>query len=276
MAGFSMLKRLPSQKQKEAWKRDGYIVLRGLFSKRQTRAMRDLIDNAWRDRVAAGNPLVADIFLDTNGQRVLFKDAPANARDHVYKLNDMYLENSLVRDMALDNSLVAVLNHLVSGTVCICNSLVFERGSQQGLHVDTFYMPPPANGELIVSSICLEDVNESAGPVNYVPGSYTLAPYYNADGDRAVRTPEEQAQATHHLNGVLAEHGRTTEHFLGREGDVLIWHEQLIHGGSLITNPALTRKSLVTHYWRSEEISADQKIRWNKGFYLDRSHQSVA
>jgi ectoine hydroxylase-related dioxygenase (phytanoyl-CoA dioxygenase family) len=36
--------------------------------------------------------------------------------------------------------------------------------------------------------------------------------------------------------------------FLPRKGDVLIWAADLAHGGSAVTDPALTRRSLVGHY----------------------------
>ena len=36
-------------------------------------------------------------------------------------------------------------------------------------------------------------------------------------------------------------------------GDVLIWHSQLLHGGSAITDAAKTRRSLVTHYFRQQD-----------------------
>ena len=42
--------------------------------------------------------------------------------------------------------------------------------------------------------------------------------------------------------------GLTRESFLPRKGDVLFWSADLVHGGSAITAPELTRKSLVGHY----------------------------
>jgi len=40
----------------------------------------------------------------------------------------------------------------------------------------------------------------------------------------------------------------TLQRFLARKGDALIWAADLAHGGSPITDPRLTRRSLVTHY----------------------------
>jgi hypothetical protein len=52
----------------------------------------------------------------------------------------------------------------------ICNSLNFERGSQQPFHIDTWYMPPPVEGRMVVASIAVDDVDADNGPMAYYPG----------------------------------------------------------------------------------------------------------
>ena len=37
--------------------------------------------------------------------------------------------------------------------------------------------------------------------------------------------------------------------FIAKKGDVLVWHANLLHGGSEVRNADLTRKSLVVHYF---------------------------
>lgn len=66
----------------------------------------------------------------------------------------------------------------------ICNSLHFKRGSEQELHFDIYCMPPPPEGRLIVTSICLEDVHPNAGPIIYIPGSHKMTPFVGAQGNR--------------------------------------------------------------------------------------------
>ncbi len=41
--------------------------------------------------------------------------------------------------------------------------------------------------------------------------------------------------------------GMAEQTFLGAKGDVLMWAADLAHGGSDVTDPSLTRKSLVGH-----------------------------
>lgn len=65
------------------------------------------------------------------------------------------------------------------------------------------------------------------------------------------------------------------EKFLGRAGDVIIWHEQLVHGGSPILNLNKTRKSLVFHYWRAAEMEPSTLLPYREGFYMNRPHPTV-
>ncbi len=42
--------------------------------------------------------------------------------------------------------------------------------------------------------------------------------------------------------------------FHARKGDVFVWHANLVHGGAPIINKALTRKSMVIHYYAADVI----------------------
>ena len=181
-----------------------------------------------------------------------------------------------MRDLALAPKITRALTKLLGEAPCICNSLIFERGSQQNLHVDTYYMPPPEGNRLIATSICLEDVHPEAGPVQYVRGSHKLRPYRNPEGGRHVRSQFDQVDADLQMDEKLAAHDQSPEPFLGNAGDVLIWHEELVHGGSPIIDMARTRMSLVTHYWGHSCVDAEKRLKHQEGWYLQREQQSVA
>lgn len=264
-----------NESNRRFWDENGYLVLSGLFRRREIRNAVNLLENMWTSRHRADNPLVVDVGLNSAGRRKYLRDAEDADKSTVYKLNDAFLVHETVRDLCLKPALVGVLKELVDGDVCVCNSLHFERGSQQALHVDTFYMPPPADGVLIATSICLEDVHPDAGPLNYVAGTHRLPPYLNSDGGRNVRSNEEQDQANWYYRAAVADRNMSDELFLGRAGDVIIWHEQLLHGGSPIKDITRTRKSLVTHYWRCAEMDPDVLLPHGAGFYLNRPHQQV-
>jgi phytanoyl-CoA hydroxylase len=265
--------------QLEHWDQRGFLVLPGFFAPDRVEAINDLVERAWVERRDPANPLVVDaIGGPLDGQRMHFRDAPDAVKDHPYKLNDLYLVSRQVRELVTDRGLIDVLQALIGGhEVAICNSLNFERGSQQDHHFDTYYMPGPCPDGLIVTSICLEDVHPDAGPLTYYPGSHRIPPYRFSHGELHA-VPEEMDEATEYARRHVRERGLEEERFLGRAGDVFVWHEQLYHGGSPIADQARTRRSLVTHYWRSDVLTVPEG--WHlegrrNGRWLARGHQPV-
>ena len=263
----------------DQWNNSGYVVLPGFFPEARVDAIDQLIERAWRQRHRPDNPIVLDV-LDgpQRDRRMYFRDAPDDAKDYPYKLNDLYLIEQELRDLVLDPGLAAILRDLIGGDPAVCNSLNFERGSQQQYHFDTYYMPGPCTDGLVVTSICLEDVHPDAGPLTYYPGSHQIPPYrFSHGGIHAV--PAEMDAATEYAHEQLRARSLSAEEFYGHKGDVFIWHEQLYHGGRPIRNAALTRKSLVTHYWRADVLNLDPG--WEKRsmgrhrYWLERHHQPV-
>ena len=47
--------------------------------------------------------------------------------------------------------------------------------------------------------------------------------------------------------------GLEEQRFLAKRGDLFIWHALLLHGGSEICRPGLTRRSLVTHFFTQSD-----------------------
>jgi phytanoyl-CoA hydroxylase len=265
--------------QREFWDQNGFLVLPGFFPEAEVDRINDVVETAWRERRQPDNPIVIDVFVGREGERRMhFRDAPDAAKGHPYKLNDLYLVNPHVREFVLDPGLVAVLRALLGGDPAVCNSLNFECGSQQEYHFDTYYMPGPCKEGLAVTSIYLEDVHPDAGPLTYFPGSHRIPPYrFSHGGIHAV--PDEMEAATAYARRELQSRSLTPQEFMGKKGDVFIWHEQLYHGGRPINDPSRTRRSLVTHYWRADALQLDPgwtlRSIGRHRFYLDRFHQPV-
>jgi hypothetical protein len=77
-----------------------------------------------------------------------------------------------------------------------------------------------------------------------------------------------------YIDKELANRGLDWTTFPARKGDVFIWHAQLYHGGAPIEDMSLTRKSLVTHYYRAQDIDAASIEDVGGGrCYLRREHQ---
>lgn len=128
---------------------------------------------------------------------------------------------------------------------------------------------------MVVTSVCLEDVQPDVGPLTYVPGSHKIPPYLFSDG-RLNAIDAEMEKCIHYLRTEIAQRGLSRKTFLGKKGDVFIWACQLAHGGTLIANPASTRRSLVTHYWRADDMPIHKLERAGPGaYYFLKGHQPI-
>jgi Phytanoyl-CoA dioxygenase (PhyH) len=127
-------------------------------------------------------------------------------------------------------------------------------GSQQLAHSDAIHMATFPLGLLAASWIALEDITADCGPLFYHPQSHRL-PYLFSDelgisadvartGYQVYRDIYEPAIAAR-----VKKNAFDAPHFVAKKGDALIWHHNLIHGGSAVTNPNSSRKSLVCHYY---------------------------
>ncbi|PYR51669.1 MAG: hypothetical protein DMF89_05185 [Acidobacteria bacterium] len=264
------------EEQEASWDNDGYVVLPRLFSQEQVGRMNALVDELWATRKSDDRDLIIDVFIGTpNERRIRFRNAPDEARFAPYKLDDVYLVSDLARAMVLDKKLVRVLDRLLVGSPVAFNSLTFERGSQQDFHFDTFYMPPSVPNKMCASWIALEDIDESAGPLVFYPGSHKIPPYYFSDGRLNV-TLEELGSFREYIGRELENRGLRPVTFPARAGDVFIWHAQLFHGGAPIVDMTRTRRSIVTHYFRVREMAPGAVVDIGDGrFYLQRPHQQA-
>jgi phytanoyl-CoA hydroxylase len=269
-----------TEPQRTAWHDDGFLVLRGFLDDGATRSLNEAVDRAWATRARDDNPLVADVWLDdaARARRLPFRDVPDDARAHPHKLNDLYLVDPAVRDVTLSRPLARILGELVDSDVAICNSLNLEWGSEQPYHFDTYYMPGPRPDGMVATSICLEDHHHDAGPLTYYPGSHRIPAYRFSHGERHAAMDEMDAAADYARREIDAR-GLEPVDFEGSAGDVVVWHEQLYHGGGAIADRQRTRRTLVTHYWCRDGLTLAPEARLAKigrhRFYIDRPHQPV-
>jgi hypothetical protein len=255
-----------TDEQRRCWETGGFLHLRGAVPPADVEAIRAIVDDQWAQ--AAGNDHAVDILTGPLGGRAFtLAEVPAAARAEAYKLNNLFGRIAEVRRVALLPTLKPVLDELVGGEALICNSLNFERGSQQAFHIDSWYMPGPDDGPMIAASFALDDVDADNGPIAYYPGSYLIPPYRFSDG-RVNERPDEAPACRGYLDAEIAARGLEPVELHACRGDVFIWHGQLLHGGRPIRDFARMRGSLVVHYWRREDLP-DEHVRTDRhGAYL--------
>lgn len=266
-----------STKMKADWNDNGFLVLKNFFSKEDLAAFDSDVHNIWSNRRAEAGEITIDVLEgELSGQRLRLKDAPDSALDCAHKVNDLYLESAACRNLNLNKKLCTILKDLFDDEPLVINSLSFRKGSQQPHHFDTYFMPPPVQNQMVVSSICLEDQTAEAGPLSYYPGSHKIEPYVFSHGGIHL-APGEMKHATAYIEAEIAKKELKPETFVGNAGDVFIWHAQLYHGGLPIIDEQQTRKTLVTHYWRRNDVDAERVASTKEGSsYLKKDHLEVA
>jgi len=254
-------------RQRADWDANGFLCLPGFMSKQEIDAVKAAVDREWAN--AAGNDHEIDILSGPNAFRTFrMSEAPEGARREAYKLNNLFARRPEVRKVALSARLRGVVSELLEGEPLICNSLNFERGSQQPFHLDTWYMPPPVDNRMVAAWFAVDDVDAENGPLVYYPGSHRIPPYRFSDG-RLNENREERPLCDAYLEREIAARRLEPTEFHGKSGDVFIWHAQLLHGGRPIRDMARTRRSLVVHYWRACDVPpGDVRVDPGSGRYL--------
>jgi ectoine hydroxylase len=154
--------------------------------------------------------------------------------------------------------LLNILAFILGKEVKLFQSLNFTHGSNQRAHSDTIHMTTHPLGYMIAVWIALEDIDADSGPLFYYPGSqqlpYVLNQDYNHGGNYFMLGKNAYSQYEDAIEQVIANNDLQKEIFLAKKGDVFVWHANILHGGSAIINPALTRKSMVLHFYAKDVI----------------------
>lgn len=225
---------LTSQQQEalNSWSTNGYAHLEGFFSLDQSDEMREITDAMFAsdtDKWRFGNRRVKGVF-----------------------------ENQRLWDFAHDARLMAILSSLLGESAEIVNSIHFQQGDEQPIHSDSFYMTTFPVGRLIGLWVALEDIHPDSGVLRYYPGSHRLPYIQNADldnnGNWFLTGNKGEAEYEEKIKSQITMRKLSEVKHLPKKGDILLWHANLLHGGSKLIDPSKTRKSMVCHYIAANAI----------------------
>jgi ectoine hydroxylase-related dioxygenase (phytanoyl-CoA dioxygenase family) len=213
---------------------DGYMVLKDFFREEETRALNEEVVTALQTGKAGYN---------YTGKKVFNLFETSRLADEKFFRNPEILR---------------ILSFLLGKTVIPFQSMNFTQGSEQRAHSDSIHMATEPPGYLIAIWIALQDCTPDNGPLFYYPGSHRLPYITTTDypsgntfftiGTTSNRRYEDK------IEDVIQANNLTKQLFLAKRGDVLIWHANLLHGGSPINYPGATRHSMVCHYFAEEVI----------------------
>lgn len=144
--------------------------------------------------------------------------------------------------------------------VAAMQTLLFENGTQQASHQDFAFVHSLRPACLLGAWVALEDARADAGPLFYWDRSHRFAKYVFDDGSVLAEGDGAHVRAfEQYLETTCRERGLERLVFTPRKGDLLIWHSALVHGGMPRNDPALTRRSMVSHYTTQAAYPRDQR-----------------
>jgi len=169
------------------------------------------------------------------------------------RLPNVHRSSPAARDLAEDPRALELIELILGRDAGLFQTICFIRGSQQEAHSDAFHMMTEPPGFLVGMWVALEDIDEGSGPVFYLPGSHRLPYVMTEDLDLEDPPPlvvaDKGAAYVSRMRALVAESDAEPLTFTAKAGDVLFWHHNLTHGGSAVTRPGATRRSLVGHYF---------------------------
>jgi phytanoyl-CoA hydroxylase len=232
-----------TEDQKTFWQENGYLVLPRLFSDSEIESIEFTAKSVWAN---CPSTILVDNLI--SGRRSFMHELSQEEKMQHFKVMDLYLEYESIRERALDSRLAEIIASLLGSAPVLGATLNFEKSSQQDYHVDSIYLTPETEGHLVATWIALEDVHADSGALQYIPGSHKIGTYTFSDGGKRV-IGDEFPKWREYMMSEVEKRGLNPEVFHAKKGDVFIWHSDLVHSGSPIKNFALTRKSLVSHYF---------------------------
>jgi ectoine hydroxylase-related dioxygenase (phytanoyl-CoA dioxygenase family) len=226
---------------------NGYVILEKAVDPRA-------IDRYLADLAASvrDSALQAMVFVNRMPGYAVVPLADANLAAPLTKILDTYVHVASARELIFAPAIEEFLRAVFEEGALAFQGLHFEKGSTQSVHQDTAYVVCEEPMRLCASWIALEDVVPGSGELFYYAGSHRL-PDWLYSGQHKHFALDRDGNETHlaHLQSLhdrSKERGLALQRFMARKGDALIWAADLAHGGSQISDPALTRRSLVTHY----------------------------
>ncbi len=234
-----------------AFMRDGYIVLKAAVPKSETKAIRDELDSFWAN---PPDDARVETYEVPNSTGVKLVKPHADYRQGTTKLLDFQAWSPRLRNAIANPQAVEFLSAIFEMKPKAFQGLTFWRGSKQSIHKDTAYVQVDgAPMHIAASWLALEDVRQGAGELVYFKGSHR-APDFLFGGHskwHADAPHEDPLFLQSHLDDAK-KYNFEKSAFLGEEGDMLIWHADLAHGGGEITIPGASRQSHVTHFTSEE------------------------
>jgi hypothetical protein len=216
------------------WSRDGYLILEGFYDTAH-------LDETWASYEAAIAPGVVK-----PPHEPLY---PGDTRPG--RLLNPHFGTPAIDALLHEPRMGRIVSLLMGAASRPFQTIAGHKSSQQLPHSDSIHMTTYPLGYLAANWIAFEDIDARSGPLVYYPSSHRL-PYLMSEqlGIDALAYDAGYARLYEPaVQRLIAEQGFQPSYFLAKKGDVLLWHANLLHGGSKVDDVTLTRKALVCHFF---------------------------
>jgi ectoine hydroxylase-related dioxygenase (phytanoyl-CoA dioxygenase family) len=238
-----------TDQQVAAYHRDGYVVIRGMFSKAELDELRE----TFMKQSELGP--VKDLWNPTNDNP---KDPLARypRMMHPHRQSQLPIGPLSMR-IGLDPRVGAVLADLF-GEEAVCAQTMFyfkPAGSRgQSLHQDNFYLRV-SPGTCMAAWLAVDDADSENGGLVCVPGSHNLK----------IACPEKADASRFFTNDhVPVPEGLREEPINLKAGDVLFFNGSVIHGSYENTSKDRFRRAFISHY---VPASSKEVSQWYRPLY---------
>jgi hypothetical protein len=160
------------------------------------------------------------------------------------------------REIWLHPPVLQFLKEHFRDTPCACQTLTYVNGSEQSAHQDTIHLTPYPAGMMSGVWIALQDVEPDSGELFVYPGSHKT-PRLRASELGLEKV--DQDYATYQIFDraimkLVEDGGFQRVKYQPKAGQILVWHENLIHGGSPRATQDRKRFSIVSHYFAKGSV----------------------
>jgi hypothetical protein len=211
---------------------------------------------AWRDR----GVVVYDAGLVAEAAMAAYEDewrTHNGGRRGGWPHATPYMQHPALLELCCQPGLAAALAELTGEPMGVHLNLTGWQSTRRDWHFDQYLNEPYVGGFYAAVWLALDDIHPDAGPFEYVPGSHRWWPPISqakmraalgADGAGPNWPTHSERILSPLFEAELAERDVTPSRFLGRRGDVLIWHSRLLHRGSVPADDTLERRGLIAHF----------------------------
>ena len=164
------------------------------------------------------------------------------------RLEHMHNQYPNMRKLWLDKRHTRIVDLIFAVRGRPCQTLTSVFGSQLKVHSDLIHLTPFPAGYMCGTWIALQDVSENSGELVIYPESHRDRRIYLRDTGCS-KVNDDWAELEAKVPSIMADIAAHYEPFVYRpkKGAVVIWHENLLHAGSIRLDQSLERRSVAIH-----------------------------